>query len=169
MSNKLEHHGTAEVCDLHAHEVRVLRPTFVSYGGKPSCSGEIVTLQLEEDNRTLKALLQTPGEGRVVVVDVSGAFCAVVGDNLALHAINHGWSGMVVHGYIRDIKTLADMPIAIWALGAYPCRSEKRAEGQQDVTLKFGDVEMKSGDFLYADEDGILIADARFEDVLFAV
>ena len=169
MSNELEQHGTAEVCDLHAHEVRVLRPSFVSFGGKARCSGEIVTLQLAEDNRILKALLQTPGEGRIAVADVSGAFCAVVGDNLALHAIKHGWSGMLVHGYIRDIKALADLPIAIWALGTCPYRSEKRAEGQQDVTLKFGDIEMKSGDFLYADEDGILIADAQFEDILFAV
>ncbi|MCL4168466.1 UNVERIFIED_CONTAM: hypothetical protein GTU68_039265, partial [Idotea baltica] len=98
----------------------------------------------------------------------AAAFCAVVGDNLASHAIEHGWSGIIVNGYIRDIKALSDMPIAIWALGTCPRRSQKRAEGLKDVSLQFGNVELRSGDFLYADEDGILVSEAPFKDISFA-
>ena len=169
MSKQLEQHGTAEVCDLHYDEIRVLAPTFVNYGGSDRCAGEIVTVQLDEDNRTLKALLQTSGGGRIAVADVSGAFCAVVGDNLASRAIEHGWSGILVHGFVRDVKALAEMPIAVWALGTCPFRSKKRSDGNLDVTLCFGSVSVKSGDFLYADEDGILFADSPFDDISFAV
>ncbi|MCL4127095.1 UNVERIFIED_CONTAM: hypothetical protein GTU68_060645 [Idotea baltica] len=167
MSDEIEQHGTAEICDLHPDEVRIIKPGFFHYGGKTRCSGKIVTVQLTEDNRTLKALLQTPGEGRIAVVDVAGAFCAVVGDNLASYAIEYGWSEILVNGYIRGVKALSSMPIAVWALGSCPRRSEKRAGGRQGVTLQFGAVRLSSGDFLYADEDGILVSAAPFKDISF--
>ena len=75
--------ATADLCDEHKENVRVLNKQLHSYGGKESFYGSIVTIKLDEDNRGLVAMLRDEeGKGRVAVVDVEEKFCAVVGDNL---------------------------------------------------------------------------------------
>ena len=169
MTDDNQRHGTAEVCDLRPDSVQVLECSLVSYGGTSRCSGQIVTFHLDEDNRALKSRLQTPGSGQVAVVDVSGDICAVVGDRLAGFAIENGWSGIILNGYLRDTDKLRGMPIAIWALGTYPRRSSKRADGATDLPISFGGVEFTPGAYLYADEDGIVLAEKPLDDISFAV
>lgn len=160
-------HRTPEICDLHSKEIRVFPDIFKQYGTKSSCSGKTRTVKLDEDNRSLKSLLQTPGDGNIAIVDVGTAYCAVVGDVLSSHAIENNWSGLIINGYVRDTKALSTMALPIWAIGKCPLRSEKRAEGQVDIALKIDDIEINSGDFIYADEDGILLAKSPFEDINF--
>jgi len=154
---------------MHADRLQVLHTPLRSYGGHKRCSGAIVTVKLNEDNRTLKAMLQTPGKQRIAVVQTGGVFCAVVGDKLAAHAIENGWAGMIIKGYIRDARALEQMPMAIWALGTCPRRSAKLEEGELDASLHFGGVTFETGHYLYADEDGIVVAAAPFSDVFFSV
>ena len=154
---------------MHADRLQVLHTPLHSYGGHKRCSGAIVTVKLNEDNRTLKAMLQTPGKQRIAVVQTGGVFCAVVGDKLAAHAIENGWAGMIINGYIRDARALEQMPMAIWALGTCPCRSARREEGELEAVLHFGGVTFETGHYLYADEDGIVLAKAPFSDIFFSV
>lgn len=168
MSERLLLHGTAEVCDIHREEVQVFKPSLLkSYGQKNRCNGKVVTVLLDEDNGTLKSLLQTPGEGRVAVVKVIGECCAVVGDNLCKFAIDNGWAGMVIEGYVRDTAMLKDMPMAIWALDIYPMRSFKKSEGKIGDTLELAGVTVSDGTYFYGDEDGLVLAGAPFEDIEF--
>lgn len=168
MSENLNIHGTAEVCDLHGKNVQVFKPMFlISYGGKIRCSGEIVTVLIEEDNSTLKSLLQTPGEGRIAVAKVTGDFCAVVGDNLCKFAIDNGWGGIIIDGYVRDTYMLKNMPMAVWALGTCPLRSSKKSQGKIGEVLEMAGVKVDNGSYLYADEDGIVLAKEKFEDINF--
>ncbi len=167
MSEQLKLHGTAEICDVHGDKVQVLQPILKSYGGKERCSGEVITISLNEDNSTLKSLLQTPGKGRVAVVNVTGEYCAVVGDTLCGFAIKNDWSGIVISGYVRDTEMLKNMPIAVWALGTCPRRSSKKYHGKLDENFKIAGVEFSTGLYLYADEDGMLLADEPFCDINF--
>lgn len=169
MVGNSQKHGTAEVCDMHPDSVQVMDVSLTSYGGASRCCGEIVTFLLDEDNRALRSRLQGPGNGQVAVVDVSGDICAVVGDRLAGFAIENGWVGIILNGYLRDTNKLRTMPIGIWALGTYPRRSSKRADGATDVPISFGGVEFTPGAYLYADEDGIVVAEKELEDISFAV
>ena len=150
--------ATADICDLDLDSVQVVTTPLTQYGGRAHCSGPVATFLLEEDNRVLKEALQTPGEGRVAVVQVSGGMCAVVGDKLAGFALENGWAGIVLHGYLRDTRVLKTMPIAVWALGTFPRRSTKRCEGKADIPLHFGDVSFEPGAFLYGDDDGIVLS-----------
>ena len=47
----------------------------------------------------------------------------------------------------------------IRALGLMPLPTEKRNEGQTDVAVQIQGVWVRPGDWLYADEDGIVIMD----------
>ena len=162
-----ERHGTAEICDLHPDSVQVMEFSLASYGDTSRCCGQIVTFHLDEDNRVLKSRLQTPGNGQVAVVDVSGDICAVVGDRLAGFAIENGWAGIILNGYLRDTHKLRHMPLCILAIGTYPRRSSRRADGSSDTTINFGGVEFTPGAYIYADEDGIIVAEKEFEDIAF--
>ena len=159
--------GTADICDKYPHAVQVLRTPLISFGSVSRCSGRIATVQIEEDNRTLLELFQTPGNNRIVVVDVKGEICAVVGDRLASLAIENGWKGIILNGYLRDTRELSQMDLCIWALGKCPMRSSLRSQGAHNIVLSFGGVNFVPGGYLYADEDGILVSQEKFEDIEF--
>jgi regulator of ribonuclease activity A len=168
MSEKLDTHGTAEICDIHRENIQVFQPmSFKSYGGKTRCSGEIVTVSLYEDNSTLKTLLQTPGNNRIAVAKVSGDFCAVVGDNLCKFAIDNGWGGIIIDGFVRDTNMLKTMPMTVLAKGTYPLRSSKKSQGKIGDTLEIAGVKVDHGSYLYLDEDGILVTKEKFSDINF--
>jgi len=150
---------TADLCDEHSEEAQIVSPGLMSYGGNPKFYGRIVTLKLFEDNSLLRDLLDEPGNGRVIVVDGGGSMrCALLGDMLASKAVQNGWNGLVINGCIRDSAKINAMAIGIRALATHPLKSVKKGIGEKNLPVKFSCVEFRPGYYLYADEDGILIA-----------
>ena len=122
------------------------------------CHGEVVTIQLFEDNKALVELLRDHrGDGKICVVDVVGDYCAVVGETLMGFAYHNGWQGIVINGFVRDTHQTAVIPVGLYALGTYPFKSQKKAEAKHNKTLNFGNIEFRVGEFLYADKDGIIV------------
>ena len=156
--------STCDFCDVHKADVsgafRVLPPVFQSYGGKPVFAGPVTTVKCHEDNSLVKAAVESPGEGRVLVVDGGGSLRrALVGGNLAAAAARNGWAGLVVDGCVRDLAELRAAGLPVRALAAMPLRSVKRGEGQAGEPVHIQGVPVRPGDWLYADEDGIVVAD----------
>ncbi len=149
---------TADLCDAHNDDVKVLAPKFISFGGTLKCSGEIVTIKLDEDNSGLIALLKENGNGKIAVVDVGESYVAVVGDTLMGYAKENQWAGILINGYVRDIVNTLKIDVGLFALGTCPRKSKKKAEAQRSVVLNFAGITCKSGDYLYADSDGIIIS-----------
>ena len=65
--------GTADLCDDHGDRVQVCEPTFHAFGGRRAFHGPISTVRCFEDNSRVKEAVESPGEGRVLVVDGFGA------------------------------------------------------------------------------------------------
>lgn len=152
---------TPDICDAHP-EVRVLDPIFVNFGGLEAFCGPIRTVKCFEDNSLVKQAVGEAGEGAVLVVDAGGSQrCAMLGDMLAEQALENGWAGVVMYGCVRDVDVLAETGLGVQALGAHPRKSEKRGEGQRDIPVTFAGVTMAPGQWLYADNNGILVAEAR--------
>ncbi len=154
---------TCDLCDAHKNDhsgaFRVLPPLFGHFGSLVQFAGSVVTVKCFEDNSLVKQLLDTPGLGRVLVVDGGGSVRrALVGGNLAAAAARNGWAGIVVHGCVRDAAELREARVGIAALGLMPMPTEKRGEGQQNVVLDIAGVRVAPGDWLYADEDGIVLS-----------
>ncbi|MDE2148487.1 MAG: ribonuclease E activity regulator RraA [Gammaproteobacteria bacterium] len=153
-------YATADLCDAHP-EVQVCEPLFSDFGGELAFCGPIATLKVYEDNALVRSTLERPGQGRVLVVDGGGSLrCALVGGSLgALGAIN-GWSGIVVNGCVRDCEELATRRIGVKALTSLPRKSEKGAHGgHADRAVSFAGAVFRPGAWLYADSDGIIIAE----------
>ena len=151
--------ATADLYDDHGESLQVLTPLFTSYGGKVAFSGPVVTLKVFEDNTLVRAALEEPGEGRVLVVDGGGSLrCALVGDNIAELARSNGWAGVVVYGCIRDAAQIGAMQVGLQALNTNPRKSVKKGVGERDIPVRFADALIEPGAWLYADADGIVIA-----------
>jgi regulator of ribonuclease activity A len=152
--------ATADLCDKYQEEVRVLETTLISYGGRADFKGEIITIKLDEDNSDLVTMLRDEqGEGRVVVVDVDANYCAVVGDTLMGFAQKNGWAGIVINGFVRDTKITKSIEVGLLALGVCPRKSPKRSTSQREISINFGGIDFKTGAYLYADEDGVIVSD----------
>lgn len=153
-------HATADLYDAHGESLRILAPIFRDYGGHTAFAGPVVTLKVFEDNSLVRTALEEPGSARVLVVDGGGSLrCALVGDQLAELGVKNGWAGIVVYGCVRDSGALATLPIGIKAIGTNPRKSIKKGEGSRDAVLRFAEVAIYPGDYLYADGDGVVVAE----------
>jgi regulator of ribonuclease activity A len=152
--------ATTDLSDEFGAEVRVAEPLFRDWGGSASFAGPIETLRVFEDNALVRQALEMPGQGRVLVVDGGGSLrTALVGGNLAALAHRNGWAGIVVYGCIRDTAELAGTPLGVKALNAVPRKSAKTGAGERGVPVTFAGVTFAAGAHLYADRDGIVVAD----------
>lgn len=154
--------ATCDLCDLHKSDCtgrfRVLPPVFRDFGGVASFNGPVSTVKCFEDNSLVKAAVDTPGQGRVLVVDGGASLRrALVGGNLGAAAARNGWAGVVVNGCVRDVRELAQCSTGIRALAAMPLPTEKRQEGQRDVAVQVQGIWVYPGDWLYADDDGMVL------------
>ena len=151
---------TADLCDAYPQLIRVLDPCFRNYGGTDRFSGPIETVKVYEDNAVVREILETEGRGRVLVVDGGGSLrCALVGGRLGELAQSSGWSGLLINGCVRDTLELARIAVGIRALNAVPMRSGKEGKGSVGATISFAGVTFAPGKVLYADCDGIILAD----------
>ncbi len=154
--------ATADLYDDNAAGVQVMSCLFQSFGMKTHFCGPISTVKCHEDNTLVRAALEEDGEGRVLIVDGGGSIrCALVGDNLAKTGLKNGWQGIVVNGCIRDAAIIAGLDLGIKALGTNPKKSVKKGAGERDVVLKFADAILTPGDYVYADQDGVLLSDVK--------
>ena len=136
----------------------MLPPVFKNFGGLARFSGPVSTVKCFEDNSLVKAAVDSPGEGRVLVVDGGASLRrALVGGNLGAAAARNGWAGVVVDGCVRDVIELAQCSVGLRALAAMPLPTEKRHEGQRDIPVQIQGVWVRPGDWLYADEDGMVV------------
>jgi regulator of ribonuclease activity A len=157
--------ATPDLCDAFGAEVRVAEPLLRDWGGVERFAGPIATLRVFEDNALVRQALELPGGGRVLVVDGGGSLrTALVGGNLAALAHQNGWSGVVVYGCIRDAAELASTPVGVKALHAVPRRSARAGAGERGVPVTFAGVTFAPGAWLYADRDGIVVADRKLVD-----
>ena len=157
---------TSDLCDKHGGAIRVLESDFGSYGGLSSFRGRVSTLSVFEDNTLVRYALAEHGEGRVLVIAGGGSHqCALVGGNLGALAANNGWAGIVVDGCVRDVEELRLSAVGVRALGTCPRRSAKKGLGDRDVAVNVAGVVITPEMWLWADEDGIVVADENLEEI----
>ncbi|MGJ4729752.1 ribonuclease E activity regulator RraA [Luteimonas sp. SDU101] len=152
--------NTCDLCDRLEGQARVLELPLRDYGGRVAFSGRISTVKALEDNSLVREAVAEPGHGRVLVVDGGGSLRrSMLGDMLAEMAVANGWSGVLVHGAIRDSGAIATLDLGVKALGTCPRKTDKLGQGLRDVPLAFGGVVIVPGQWLVADADGVVIVD----------
>tara|TARA_R110000782_G_scaffold40283_4_gene93078 strand:+ start:1544 stop:2023 length:480 start_codon:yes stop_codon:yes gene_type:complete len=151
--------ATADLYDEYGEDLQIATPMFNDYGGNKQFSGPAATVKVFEDNSLVRAALEEPGEGKVLVVEGGASLrCALLGDMLAELGVKNGWVGVIVYGCIRDSAMIGKMSIGVKALNTNPRKSVKKGAGERDVVVTFADVTITPGDYIYADEDGFVVS-----------
>lgn len=151
---------TPDLCDEFGRSVRVTEPLFRDYGDAGSFCGPKATVRVFEDNVLVRETLETEGRRRVLVVNGGGSpRCALIGERHARFAYQNGWAGVVINGCIRDSEEISKITVGVKALHTVPRRSAKKGLGERDVPVSFAGITFAPGNYLYADADGVIVAD----------
>tara|TARA_B100000459_G_C8542811_1_gene185801 strand:+ start:167 stop:649 length:483 start_codon:yes stop_codon:yes gene_type:complete len=154
---------TPDLSDAYP-DTQALAPILKNLGGKKTFWGKIETLQCPDDNSFVKELLNSEGKGKILVVDANGiSTVALLGDMIAEAGVNNNWSGIVINGYVRDIDILGKLDIGVQALGTMPVRSEKKNQGQLGIDITFGGITFSRGNYIYADNNGLLLSKEKLK------
>jgi regulator of ribonuclease activity A len=150
---------TADLCDDYSDSLQVVTPMFQAFGGNARFSGTIQTVKIFEDNVFVREMLSEQVNGDILVVDGGGSLrCALLGDMLAEMGYKNGWAGVVVYGCIRDSFDINAMPIGVRAIQTNPLKSIKKGWGDKNIPVTFAGATFNPGEYLYADEDGIILS-----------
>lgn len=155
---------TADIADIHDTEVRSCDIQFRNFGGTIDFCGEIHTISCFQDNGLVKKTLNSPGEGKVLVVDGHASMhTALMGDMIAEAGVKNGWAGVIINGPIRDSAAVAKMNFGCKALGSNPRKSAKDGVGKENIVLRLGGIDFVPGEYVYADSDGVVVSASPVE------
>lgn len=158
------HIDTSTLCDIYLDQVDVVDPIFSSFGGVTSFFGKVTTVKCFENNGLIAEILETDGEGRVLVIDGGGAVRrALIDAELAQLAADNHWEGIIVNGAVRQLAELENIDIGIHALAPIPVGADQSEQGECDVPVNFGGVTFYPEDMVYADLTGIILSQETLE------
>lgn len=151
---------TSDLCDACDEALACALP-LRGFGRRRAFAGTIRTVRCHEDIALMRQMVNQRGDDQVLVIDGGGSVArALFGDVMAEIACRNGWSGLVIHGAIRDSVEIDAMDIGVKALGTVPRRGERTGAGEVDVPVRFGGVTFAPGLRLVADEDGVIVLPA---------
>ncbi|MDF7638993.1 RraA family protein [Lactobacillus sp. ESL0791] len=110
------------------------------------------------DNLAIFAALKYCQPGDVIVVNNEGDNSrAVIGEVMMtwLRDQRHA-AGIVVDGPMRDIDTLKDWEMPIYATGTTPDGPYREGPGEVNVPISCGNISVNPGDIILGDNDGVI-------------
>ena len=153
-----------DLSDQYPNQIQTGKLILNSYGRKSLIAGEIYTVSCSDDNSIVKSVLSRKGQNKILVIDASGvSHASMVGDQIAESALNNNWAGIFVNGYVRDVEILGTLDLGIFARGSVAQKTDKQDHGFEDIMISFGSTIMRSGNWLYVDENGWMVADRVLE------
>ena len=122
----------------------------------------------QDDNLMVHAVMERLQPGEVLVLTMpEPAPVALLGDLLATQAKVRGAAAVLVDASVRDSEELADMGLPIWARWIRSRGATKDVVGELDVPVTVGGAEIRPGDLVVLDADGVtVVAAERAEYVL---
>jgi 4-hydroxy-4-methyl-2-oxoglutarate aldolase len=122
----------------------------------------------QDDNLMVHAAMASVQPGEVLVLTMPEPRpVALVGDLLATQAKAHGAAGMLIDASVRDIETLAELSLPIWARWVRVRGATKDIPGTIGEPVQVGGATIRQGDIVVLDADGAAVVEAeRVEEVL---
>jgi 4-hydroxy-4-methyl-2-oxoglutarate aldolase len=107
--------------------------------------------------------------GAVIVVDAGGELDrALWGDKLTTRALERAVAGLVVDGAIRDADGIERLGFPVFAAGAVPTPPRRDRAGEVGIPVRCGGIDVRPGDYVYGDRDGVVVVPAELHDEILA-
>jgi regulator of RNase E activity RraA len=131
------------------------------WAGMPRVAGPAYTVRCAPgDNLMLHAAIYRAAAGDVVVVEAGDVDYAVAGGNVCAVAQRRGVAAFVVDGVIRDVAEARDRGFPVIARGVIPIPGAKETVGALGGPVRVGGVEVRPGDIVVGDEEGVVVVPA---------
>lgn len=154
---------TASLCDADKRiaqgGVKVLDGMTLRSNNQTRMVGFAKTVQLERKNDFLSIIkgLHESQEGDVLCINSLGSNLAVAGGLFATEAQRRKLEGIVLDGPARDIRVLQEISMGFYSLSINPYSGTMKDSGITDSLVKCGGVEIRPGDILVGDTDGVIV------------
>ncbi|HTU94486.1 MAG TPA: 4-carboxy-4-hydroxy-2-oxoadipate aldolase/oxaloacetate decarboxylase [Solirubrobacteraceae bacterium] len=122
----------------------------------------------QDDNLMVHAAMAEVQPGEVLVLTMPEPRpIGIVGDLLATQAKAHGAAGILIDAAVRDIDTLAELGLPIWARWVRVAGATKDIPGTIGEPVQVGGATINQGDIVVLDADGAAVVEAdRVQEVL---
>jgi 4-hydroxy-4-methyl-2-oxoglutarate aldolase len=151
-----------------AGRIGQLSPTIRPIQQGVTVAGRAVTAAVHPgDNLAIhRALLET-GPGDVLVVAARGHLAGYWGEIMAVAAQVRGVAALVIDGGCRDVAAMRRRGFPVWSAGISVHGALKQTPGVVNEPVVVGDVLVRPGDYVIADDDGVVAVPAeRIKEVL---
>ncbi len=138
--------------------IRVMDPAIRPVRRGLRLLGTARTVRCREDFLTVLCALRDADVGEVLVIDTEGSQGAVAGELFGNEAQRKGLAGLVIDGACRDTASLAELDIPVYARFSNPRAGLAREVLDTQVPVRCGGVRVDPGDWIYGDDDGVLVA-----------
>lgn len=166
---RLEALDAASLCDGASKvgvAVGVVDPSISLISAGTKLIGRAHPVVCDVDFLEVFKALSEAGEGEALLIAAS-AGRAVAGELFASEAWRRGLAGIVVDGLVRDVATLRNMDFPVFARGATPQAGTIQAARGVVQAASIGGAVTVRGDFVFGDEDGVVIIPAdKLDDIL---
>lgn len=110
------------------------------------------------DNMMVHAAVEVVEPGDVLIIAVSEPTTAgLFGELLATSLLAHGCRGLVSDAAVRDVAELRDMGFPAWSRAIHARGTVKESPGSVNVPVTIGGQEIRPGDVVTADDDGVVV------------
>jgi RraA family protein len=110
------------------------------------------------DNLMLHKALDMAQPGDIIVFEAHGDLTnAITGELMMQTAVQKKLGGIIIDGAIRDLATLREMDLPVFAAGVTPAGPYKEGPGEINVPISIGSIVVMPGDIVVGDDDGIVV------------
>jgi regulator of RNase E activity RraA len=152
-------YATASISDAYFKRQTLPHHIKPVYAGCPGIVGPAITVQVTPGDEILplKAIeIAQPGDVIVVVGAYSPRF-SVWGGVMSTMAKARGVAGLITDGLVRDVAEIKEAKLAVYAAGLTPVAPCMNVPpGELNYPITFGNAEIRPGDLMVADEDGVV-------------
>ena len=132
-----------------------IKPVWAS----PRIAGRAFTIETRAgDNKAIHDAIADIRPGAVVVIDGRAETeRALIGDLIAERLRDAGAVGVVLDAAVRDVSGIAELDFPTFARAVTPAGPYRHGPGRHQVPISIGEVVCHPGDYIVADEDGVMV------------
>lgn len=155
---RLKGYGTPPLAD-GLNKFNVMDPAIKPVWNGLKAAGPALTVRVRPgDNLMVHKAISMINEGDVIVIDTCGCMnYTVLGDLMASSAVKKKVGGIIVDGGVRDVDELRSKKYPVFAKYFTPAVGDKDGPGEINYPICCGGVPVMPGDYIVADNDGIVV------------
>jgi len=128
-------------------------------------SGRVITVRTQQDDwgTSLKAI-ETAKKGEIVFICCDGDEIGIWGELFSKYAQKKGIQSTVIYGAMRDVAAVRELNYPVFSRSIVPHAGTPRAEGEINIPLDCGGVKVKTGDWIFGDDCGVVVVAEELRD-----